>query len=98
MRQWTRARLRTACGQCAALIGVGDPIQQITIDGVRFVRTRCAACASGPVPPDLPALVELKKTEPLQVMRRFGLLPLDERDWKVAQAGDNERQPGEDDQ
>lgn len=42
------------CGLCRSTIERGQPYQQVRSDGMRRVRVRCADCAEGPVPPDLP--------------------------------------------
>lgn len=55
MRQWTRAKVQESCGGCGAAIYPDQPMQTITIEGVKRKRPmlRCTDCA-GPAPPDLP--------------------------------------------
>lgn len=55
MRQWTRAKVQELCGRCGKPIYPEQPMQTITIEGVRRKRPmmRCVECV-GPAPPDLP--------------------------------------------
>jgi hypothetical protein len=57
MRTWTRLPYEKLCGQCSRPIYREQPLQVITMTGVERRLYRCAECADGPVPTDLP-LVE----------------------------------------
>lgn len=58
MREWTRYAYEKLCGVCSAQITRGRPIQVISLPGQAWRMYRCEACADGPVPPDLPPLIE----------------------------------------
>jgi hypothetical protein len=61
MKTWARASRLLFCGYCKQReIPKGDPVLFITIGAGRQMR-RCVDC-SGPAPPDLPPLIEQKKS------------------------------------
>jgi hypothetical protein len=75
MRVWVLTRLAVKCGCCSRRIVVGEPLCRIVLTDT-LVKIRCADCAGEPVP----SLVSLDGGDlSLPVMRRLGLLPLDER-------------------
>jgi len=57
MTEWRRLKISRVCGGCGAIIARGEPAKFIVLEGLRRELLRCAECA-GPVPPDLPALIE----------------------------------------
>jgi len=85
---WTRSRRARVCGRCGASILAGAVYAAIGIG--RVAKVRCAACAGDPVPPDLPAHVELEDLSAR--LQRLGLLPLD---WVRPVQALHEREPGE---
>lgn len=88
-RLWTRARWAQVCGRCGARIDRGQPCQRIILAGVRRERRRCAACAEGPVPPDLPAdPVIAAHVRPMVSLRFLTGVPY--VDWKRKAAGDDD--------
>lgn len=94
MRTWTRAAADVLCGRCGVVLHRGEPLLEIQIAGLTRPRRRCGACAGGPVPVDLPPLVERMAAPPQRVPIRAGAIALP-FDFKMAQAG---REPGEDDE
>lgn len=92
MRTWRRTPLPTVCGYCAAILSTGVPILEIRLPMGGPPKVRCAACASEPVPANLPPVVATSAVpEPMtgQTMTRFTprALPFDVR---MAQAGERE--------
>lgn len=85
MRRWVRALSDSLCGLCSETVTRGDPVVQVTIQGVKRARWRCRNCADSPVPPDLPALLERTLQPPLS-MTNVGALAFD---YKAAQAGED---------
>lgn len=49
MRMWRAAQAPIRCGNCWRETAAGQPIQVIELKGVDRKRTRCVACAVGPV-------------------------------------------------
>lgn len=82
MRTWARTPNGTLCGGCNAPLDEGDPILNITWNGLKRPLTRCVACA-GPAPPGLPAYISRPQqfTKP---MTSVGKLTFD---YKAKQAG-----------
>jgi predicted DNA-binding helix-hairpin-helix protein len=88
-RTWTRTQTATICGYCHTYLPTGRTVQLVSVLGVKRASVRCEACADGPAPPDLPAVVLLgRSTKRMTQLSRS--LPAD---FKMAQAG---REPGED--
>lgn len=97
-RVWKRAPFEMRCGSCNRPIAFSRPVQEIHFDFAPLkprthVPVRCEWCADGPVPDDLPDVVN--RTTPIAptvlLRTRPGMLPLD---FKAAAS--NDRQPGED--
>lgn len=84
MRTWTRSAITRRCGLCSNAIKVADPILLLTIAGLKTPRVRCATCAGEEMPADLPPVPDRSTTggrlSALPVMKRLGLLPMDERE------------------
>lgn len=89
-RTWTRTQTATLCGYCHAYLPTGRPVQLWQVPGVKRPTVRCEACADGPAPPDLPAVILAGRTTK-RMTHLSRALPAD---FKMAQAG---REPGEDD-
>lgn len=67
MRTWERCTHVARCGHCGAVLTVGMAMQRIQFTGQKRRLVRCADCADGEVPPDLPLLVEPgRSTKPMQ--------------------------------
>lgn len=81
MRTWRRVEHATICGlHPEHELRRGDAVQIIEIEGVTRKLQRCALCADGLPPPDLPELVSHQTTKPMVPLKRA--LP---RDFKIAQ-------------
>lgn len=71
MRTWARATHDRRCGGCGGHIRIGAPFIEITIEGIRAAMRRCATCAGGPVPPDLPARIVERAPAPAETFSRI---------------------------
>lgn len=89
MRRWVRATVRyLRCGYCRAPIAVGDPMQLIELVQVVQPKRRCAKCAEGKVPADLPALdTSTRKSYARQKTVSHSGAPALPLDGKAAAAG-----------
>lgn len=94
MRTWVRSYGQQKCGYCNRASRRGDPMQIVTPHPERGWTAkwlRCASCAEGSPPADLPTLEEKSAITPTMLTRfTASSLPLD---FKSAAAG---REPGED--
>ena len=84
------------CGGCGASIPRGDPYVEVVLPGMKRRMTRCSTCADGPVPVDLPPLVEHPPTSamlPVMALAKPLARPLP-IDFKQRAS----REPGEDDE
>lgn len=95
MRQWARCRARLMlCMGCAGEVKRGDPVQEIRLAGVKRVLMRCAKCADGAPPDDLPELPPLTPQWPAPSGKPsgHGMTPMkqlaDVVDFKQKQTGD----------
>lgn len=84
-RAWTRVGIDEVCGQCGASIPAGEPVQRITIPGVRRAFVRCVAC-EGPAPAAF-APPPVRAPAPVLPFARFSAaaLPID---WKQKASGE----------
>jgi hypothetical protein len=99
---WQRAGVLTLCGgTCGGSIQPGEPMCVLELSALthKRQRIRCVRCAAHlqQVPPlNLPPLVEREQVKPmLHIKAGRDALPFD---WKAAQVGHREREPGEDDE
>ena len=92
MRIWVRATKATRCGRCPVVIPLGAPMQRVPLPQVKTPLVRCAACAEGEAPPDLPERMERREPEAPVTLTRFSRAALP-KDFKMRQSG--EREPGE---
>ncbi len=60
-RLWLRSQVAVLCGRCGKEIAAGEPVQQVSLLGLRRPLWRCQGCA-GEAPPDLPANVVRSST------------------------------------
>jgi hypothetical protein len=83
-RAWRRAARWMLCGRCGHALAVGSPVQVITLTGVQRELHRCAGCADGEVPPDLPARVlpgsRTRAMTPIRTLKTW-------QDWKAKASG-----------
>lgn len=79
MRSWSRAIVSVRCGKCGTLLPEGALVQTIRLRGVKRPLCRCALCAEGEAPPDLPFV------EPGRLTKR--MQKLETPAWLKARAG-----------
>ncbi len=83
-RIWQKSQLPVLCGRCGATVAAGEPVQQVSLLGLRRPLWRCQGCAQGEVPPDLPAHVERSQTTKRMTPIRALKIP----DFKAKAAGE----------
>ncbi len=97
MKSWQRAPRDFFCGYCKGReIKRGDPYLVITIGNVSRQMRRCVDC-SGPAPPDLPALPELKTPGDFSMVKVSSMKPKTRGDLRQqVKEWMPYREPGED--
>ncbi len=83
-RLWQRSQVAVLCGRCGEQVQAGEPVQQVSLLGLRRPLWRCQNCA-GEAPPDLPAQIERSRTTKAMTPLRKLKMPAD---IKMRQAGD----------
>lgn len=82
MKTWKRATDPYACGSCAAIISIGEPVPLLQPMGLTQPKKRCRVCAGEPVPAYLPE----ESAPEVPAMTKLGSVPLP-YDWRQKAAG-----------
>ena len=86
MKTWMLARITDTCGGCGSVIKVGAPM--LVLQGVGWRKSRCAACASEPVPDDIASGPSVGHVIRAEFGDRLASVRGLARDFKRAQGGD----------